>query len=99
MTTQTGICYIFKDTYTVPQYSHQKQTNKNPGLSLPFCCYDDGVVNPPCCSCSIVATETERENDMTEENNNTAESLTGQTQQHGSIITIQTTLGDEGNHN
>ncbi|KAF5901859.1 transcription factor E4F1, partial [Clarias magur] len=44
---------------------------------------------------NIVATETERENDMTEENNNTAESLTGQTQQHGSIITIQTTLGDE----
>ncbi|XP_053095048.1 transcription factor E4F1 isoform X2 [Pangasianodon hypophthalmus] len=31
---------------------------------------------------------------MTEENKNTAESLTGQTQ-HGSIITIQTTLGDE----
>ncbi|KAF7698109.1 transcription factor E4F1 [Silurus meridionalis] len=31
---------------------------------------------------------------MTEESNNTAESLTGHTQ-HGSIITIQTTLGDE----
>ncbi|KAK3520483.1 hypothetical protein QTP70_024092 [Hemibagrus guttatus] len=31
---------------------------------------------------------------MTEESNNTAESLNGQTQ-HGSIITIQTTLGDE----
>ncbi|XP_026859121.2 transcription factor E4F1 [Electrophorus electricus] len=31
---------------------------------------------------------------MTEENNNTAETLTGQTE-HSSIITIQTTLGDE----
>lgn len=37
---------------------------------------------------------------MTEESNNTAESLAGQTQtQHGSIITIQTSLGDEGNGN
>ncbi|TSO37038.1 Transcription factor E4F1 [Bagarius yarrelli] len=41
-----------------------------------------------------VATESEPENDMTEENNNTAESLTGQTE-HDNIITIQTTLGDE----
>ncbi|XP_053467669.1 transcription factor E4F1 isoform X2 [Ictalurus furcatus] len=32
---------------------------------------------------------------MTEESNNTAESLTGQTEHGSSIITIQTTLGDE----
>jgi len=34
-------------------------------------------------------------NDMTEENNNTAATVTDQTE-HSNIITIQTTLGDEG---
>lgn len=85
-------------TYFNGAKSTVTQKVKKPGIFLPFCCYDDEVVNPPYCSCSSVATETERENDMTEESNNTAESLTGQTQ-HGSIITIQTTLGDEGNPN
>ncbi|RXN19812.1 transcription factor E4F1 [Labeo rohita] len=41
-----------------------------------------------------VATETEVWNDMTEENNNTAATVTDQTE-HSNIITIQTTLGDE----
>lgn len=61
----------------------------------PFCCYDYEVVNPPCFPCWSVATETEVWNDMTEENNNTAATVTDQTE-HSNIITIQTTLGDEG---
>ena len=65
-------------------------------LPLPFCCYDYEVVNPPCFPSSIVATETEKSNDMNVENNNTAETESEQTD-HGNIITIQTTLGDEGN--
>lgn len=60
-----------------------------------FSCYDYEVVNPPCFHCSSVATETENSNDMKLENNNTAETANGQTD-HGNIITIETTLGDEG---
>lgn len=58
-------------------------------------CYDYEVVNPPCFHWSSVATETENSNDMKLENNNTAETANGQTD-HGNIITIETTLGDEG---
>lgn len=60
-----------------------------------FSCYDYEVVNPPCFHWSSVATETENSNDMKLENNNTAETANGQTD-HGNIITIETTLGDEG---
>lgn len=62
-----------------------------------LCCYDYGVVNPPCFPpfCSV-ATETEDSNDMSVENNHTAESEREQTKNGNETITIQTTLGDEG---
>lgn len=64
---------------------------------MPFCCYDYGVVNPPCFpSCSSVATETETSNDMNAESNHTAETEREQTTNGNQTITIHTTLGDEG---
>lgn len=67
-----------------------------PSLALHFCCYDYEVVNPPCFLSSSVATETENSNDMNVENNNTAETVSEQTDHGNNIVTIQTTLGDEG---